>query len=143
MYRVHSIPSGALVRLPPIRPLWAFNMPLGIFRVTEAQVNFTCFAVPYVSLFVASSAPCADDTYIPMSSLSQYNNGSPPAIASSSRSSLAEDRDNSDDGLDRERDELLNEEDPLHENGQLDRGFVYTHVGRCVVTDLLQRAFEA
>ncbi|KAK0320900.1 chloride channel [Friedmanniomyces endolithicus] len=97
-------------------------MPLGIFRVTEAQVNFTCFAVPYVSLFVASSAPCADDTYIPMSSLSQYNNGSPPAIASSSRSSLAEDRDNSDDGLDRERDELLNEEDPLHENGQLDRG---------------------
>ncbi|KAK0844448.1 chloride channel [Friedmanniomyces endolithicus] len=57
-----------------------------------------------------------------MSSLSQHNNGPPPAIASSSRSSLTEEGDNPDDGLDRERDELLNEEDPLHENGQLDRG---------------------
>ncbi len=59
-----------------------------------------------------------------MSSLSQYSNGPPPAIASSSRSSLTEEGDNSDDGLDRERDELLNEEDPLHEDGQSNQGFV-------------------
>ncbi len=78
-----------------------------------------------------------------MSSLSQHNNGPPPAIASSSRSSLTEEGDNSDDGLDRERDELLNEEDPLHENGQLDRGFVYMHMGRIMVTDSLQPVYAA
>ncbi|KAK1064775.1 chloride channel [Friedmanniomyces endolithicus] len=81
-----------------------------------------CHAAAHTLSLVLYSAPCADDTYIPMSSLSQHNNGPPPAIASSSRSSLTEEGDNSDDGLDRERDELLNEEDPLHENGQLDRG---------------------
>ncbi|KAK3634054.1 chloride channel [Elasticomyces elasticus] len=56
-----------------------------------------------------------------MSSYSIDHNGSPPAIASSSRSSpTEEEEEHSEDGLDIQRDELLAEEDPLHENGQLE-----------------------
>jgi hypothetical protein len=62
-----------------------------------------------------------------MSSSSPLANGHAPAIASSSRTSPTPEADE-DDGLEIQPDELLAEEDPLHDgNGGLNDGYVALH----------------